>query len=228
MCAGLFLYLHTMEKPHIPGLDIPIRTIYCIGRNYAQHAKEMGSPIPKMPLVFLKPLGSICYSDSTVSLPTQTNDVHFEGEIVIAISKSGKNIPHDSVQDHIAGYGVGIDFTARDIQSIAKKQGHPWSIAKGFDDFAPISEFIIASEIEDENDMDIKLFQNGFVKQHGNTSEMIFPIKNLITFLSQIYTLYPGDLIFTGTPEGVGPVKSGDKLEVLLNNGIKSLTVNIQ
>ncbi len=217
-----------MRNPQIPGLDLPIRTIYCIGRNYAQHAKEMGSPIPKMPLVFLKPLGAICYSDSMISIPTQSNDVHFEGEIVVALSKSGKNIPHGSVQDYIAGYGVGIDFTARDIQAIAKKQGHPWSIAKGFDDFAPISEFIPASEIEDENNMDLKLFQNGFVKQHGNSSEMIFPIPNLITFLSQIYTLYPGDLIFTGTPEGVGAVQSGDKLEVLLNNGIKSLTGNIQ
>lgn len=217
-----------MRNLQIPGLDLPIRTIYCIGRNYAQHAKEMGNPIPKMPLVFLKPLGAICYSDSTISIPTQSNDVHFEGEIVVALSKSGKNIPHGSVQDYIAGYGVGIDFTARDIQAIAKKQGHPWSIAKGFDDFAPISEFIPASEIEDENNMDLKLFQNGFVKQHGNSSEMIFPIPNLITFLSQIYTLHPGDLLFTGTPEGVGAIQSGDKLEVLLNNGIKSLTVNIQ
>lgn len=217
-----------MQQPQIPGLDLPVRTIYCIGRNYAQHAKEMGSPIPKMPLVFLKPLGAICYNNSTISIPPQSKDVHFEGEIVVAISKTGKNIAHGSAQDHIAGYGVGIDFTARDIQAIAKKQGHPWSIAKGFDDFAPISEFVPASEIEDDNDMDLKLFQNGFVKQHGNTSEMIFPISNLITFLSQIYTLHPGDLIFTGTPEGVSPVQPGDKLEVLLNNGIKSLTVNIQ
>lgn len=217
-----------MQQPQIPGLDLPIRTIYCIGRNYAQHAKEMGSPIPKMPLVFLKPLGTICYSNSTISIPPQSNDVHFEGEIVVAISKTGKNIPQGSAQEHIAGYGVGIDLTARDIQSIAKKQGHPWSVAKGFDDFAPISDFIPASEIDDNSDMDIKLFQNGFVKQHGNTSEMIFPISNLIAFLSQIYTLHPGDLIFTGTPEGVGPVQPGDKLEVLLNNGIKSLTVSIQ
>lgn len=217
-----------MQQPQIPGLDLPIRTIYCIGRNYAQHAKEMGSPIPKMPLVFLKPLGAICYSNSTISIPPQSNDVHFEGEIVVAISKTGKNIAHGSAQDHIAGYGVGIDLTARDIQAIAKKQGHPWSVAKGFDDFAPISDFIPASEIDDNSNMDLKLFQNGFVKQHGNTSEMIFPISNLITFLSQIYTLHPGDLIFTGTPEGVGPVQPGDKLEVLLNNGIKSLTVNIQ
>lgn len=227
MCGAFFISF-IMRNPQIPGLDLPVRNIYCIGRNYAQHAKEMGSPIPKMPLVFLKPLGAISYSDSTISIPSQSNDVHFESEIVVAISKSGKNISHSNAEDHIAGYGVGIDFTARDIQAIAKKQGHPWSIAKGFDDFAPISEFLPSSEIEDINNMDLKLFQNGFVKQHGNSSEMIFPIPNLITFLSQIYTLHPGDLIFTGTPEGVGAVQSGDKLEVLLNNGIKSLTVNIK
>ncbi|HET8864389.1 MAG TPA: fumarylacetoacetate hydrolase family protein [Gracilimonas sp.] len=216
-----------MQNPKIPGFDIPVHNIYCIGRNYEQHVKEMGSPIPKMPLVFVKPLGTICYNDTTISLPIQSNDVHFEAEVVVAISKSGKNISHGSAMDHIAGYGVGIDLTARDIQKLAKKQGHPWSIAKGFDDFAPISEFSPVSEIENPDNMDIKLFQNGFVKQHGNTSEMIFPIPNLITFLSKIYTLHPGDLIFTGTPEGVGPVSSGDKLEVLLNNGVKSLTVNI-
>lgn len=216
-----------MQNPEIPGLDLPVRNIYCIGRNYAQHAKEMGSPIPKMPLVFLKPLGTICYNNASISLPVQSDDIHFEAEIVIAISKSGKNISHGTAMDYIAGYGVGIDFTARDIQQLAKKQGHPWSVAKGFDDFAPISEFIPPTEIEDPDNMDIKLFQNGFVKQHGNSSEMIFPIPNLITFLSQIYTLHPGDLIFTGTPEGVCQVSSGDKLEVLLNNGKQTLTVNI-
>lgn len=216
-----------MEKPNIPGLNIPIRNIYCIGRNYAQHAKEMGSPIPKIPLVFIKPLGTICYSGATISLPIQSNDVHFEAEVVVAISKSGKNISHGSALDHIAGYGVGIDFTARDIQKLSKKQGHPWAIPKGFDDFGPISEFIPASDIEDPSNMDLKLFQNGFVKQHGNTSEMIFPVENLIAFLSQIYTLHPGDLIFTGTPEGVGKVQSGDNLEVMLDNGLATLNVTI-
>jgi 2-keto-4-pentenoate hydratase/2-oxohepta-3-ene-1,7-dioic acid hydratase in catechol pathway len=217
-----------MEHPIIPGLNLPVRNIYCIGRNYAQHAKEMGNPIPKMPLVFLKPLGTICYDGSAIHLPIQSNDIHFEAEVVLAISKSGKNISHGSAMEHVGGYGVGIDFTARDIQRISKKQGHPWSIAKGFDEFAPISAFTKTDDIENPGDLDLKLFQNGFVKQHGNTSEMIFPIPNLITFLSQIYTLHPGDLIFTGTPEGVGAVNSGDTLEVMLNNGIQTLTVTIE
>lgn len=216
-----------MRKPEIPGLNLPINNIYCIGRNYAQHAKELGNSIPKIPIVFIKPLGTICYSDSTIKLPVQSNDVHFEAEIVVAISKEGKSISQDSALNYVAGYGAGIDFTARDIQSISKKQGQPWTIAKGFDNFAPISSFIPADEFGDPADIDIKLFHNGFVKQHGNSSEMIFPVANLISFLSSIFTLHPGDLIFTGTPEGVGPVESGDKLEVLLNNGATTLTVNI-
>lgn len=216
-----------METPIIPSLDLPIRTIYCIGRNYAQHAKELGNAIPDQPIIFLKPLGTICYDQQTIFLPSQSNDVHFEAEVVIAISKTGKNISIESALEHVGGYGVGIDFTARDIQQQAKQKGHPWSVAKGFDNFAPISEFVAPSEIDDPKNLDIKLFQNGFIKQHGNVSEMIFPIAELIKHLSKIFTLYPGDLIFTGTPEGVGPVTKGDKLEVLLNNGLKTLTVNI-
>ncbi|MBO6585781.1 MAG: fumarylacetoacetate hydrolase family protein [Gracilimonas sp.] len=216
-----------MKNPDIPGLDLPVNNIYCIGRNYAQHAKELGNKVPKIPLVFIKPLGTICYNEATIQLPVQTNDVHYEAEIVVAISKEGKSIAQESALDYVAGYGAGIDFTARDIQSISKKQGQPWTIAKGFDNFAPISKFVPAEEIADPTDIDIKLFHNGFVKQHGNSSEMIFSVANLISFLSGIFTLHPGDLIFTGTPEGVGPVESGDKLEVLLNNGTSSLTVNI-
>lgn len=217
-----------MKNPVIPGLELPVNNIYCIGRNYAQHAKEMGSKVPKIPLVFIKPHGTICYDEASIELPVQSNDVHFEAEIVVAISKEGKSISQDSATKYVAGLGAGIDFTARDIQAISKKQGQPWTIAKGFDNFAPISTFVPSEDVQNFDDLDIKLFQNGFVKQHGNSSEMVFSIPNLISFLSSIFTLQPGDLIFTGTPEGVGPVQSGDKLEVLLNNGLTSLTVNIR
>jgi len=159
-----------MEKPLIPGLEIPVRNIYCIGRNYASHAKELGNRVPKIPLVFLKPLGTISYDGAIIELPKQSRDVHFEAEIVIAIDKSGKNISPASVEEHVGGVGVGIDFTARDIQSISKKQGQPWTIAKGFDNFAPISSFTQLKQDQDLSDIDIKLFQNGFVKQHGNSS----------------------------------------------------------
>jgi 2-keto-4-pentenoate hydratase/2-oxohepta-3-ene-1,7-dioic acid hydratase in catechol pathway len=216
-----------MEKPIIPDLELPVRNIYCIGRNYASHAKELGNKVPKIPLVFLKPIGTICFDGSTIELPKQSSDIHFEAEIVLAISKTGKDISPAKVNEHIGGVGVGIDFTARDIQSISKKQGQPWTIAKGFDNFAPISSFTVLKPDQDLSELDIKLFQNGFVKQHGNSSEMIFPIPNLITFLSQLFTLHPGDLIFTGTPEGIGKVSSGDELEVLLNNGEQSLKITI-
>lgn len=226
MCR-VFLYLPVMENPTIPGLDIPVQTIYCIGRNYANHAKEMGSDIPEKPLVFLKPTGTVCYKNTVIQLPDESKDVHFEAEIVVAISKTGKNIPQNEALDYIAGIGPGIDFTARDIQREAKKKGHPWSVAKGFDQFAPIGEFVPVSEIENPENLDIKLFQNGFIKQHGNSSEMIFPINQLISYLSGIFTLYPGDLIFTGTPAGVGPVQTGDILEVHFHDQSHNLTVEI-
>lgn len=216
-----------MEKPIIPGLDIPVRTIYCIGRNYAKHAAEMGSKVPDKPLVFLKPVGTICYKDSIIHLPEYSQDVHFEAEIVVAISKSGKNIARENALDFIAGIGSGIDFTARDIQREAKQKGHPWSVAKGYDQFAPIGEFVPVAEIENINDLDVKLFQNGFIKQHGNSSEMIFPIDELISYLSGIFSLHRGDLIFTGTPEGVGPVQSGDVLEVHFHDQSHNLTLEI-
>lgn len=216
-----------MEQPIIPGLNLPVRTIYCIGRNYAEHAKELQNQVPDSPIVFLKPLSSICYNDANIHLPQQSKEVHHEAEVVVAISKSGKNIPENSADAYIGGIGVGIDFTARDIQQKAKEKGHPWSIAKGFDQFAAISSFVNATEIDNPNNLHIELFKNGMTTQKGNTSEMIFSVEYLISFLSSIFTLYPGDLIFTGTPSGVGKVEAGDKLEVLLNSGLCKLSVKI-
>lgn len=227
MC-WVFLYLPVMEKPTIPGLNIPVRTIFCIGRNYAKHAREMGSEVPDKPLVFLKPLSTICYKDSKIQLPQQSSEVHYEAEIVVAISKEGKNISKKNAMDFVAGVGPGIDFTARDIQREAKQKGQPWSVAKGFDQFAPIGEFVPISDIENPEELDIKLFQNGFIKQHGNSSEMIFSIRELISYLSGIFTLHPGDLIFTGTPEGVGPVTPGDVLEVHFHDQFHNLSVEIE
>lgn len=226
MCE-VFLYLSVMEKPTIPGLNLPVRTIYCIGRNYAKHAKEMGSEVPDQPLVFLKPLSTICYKDSKINLPAQSSEVHFEAEIVVAVANEGKNIATENAMDFVAGFGPGIDLTARDLQREAKQKGQPWAVAKGFDQFAPIGEFVPVSEIENPENLDIKLFQNGFIKQHGNSSEMIFSIRELISHLSGIFTLYPGDLIFTGTPEGVGPVHSGDVLEVHFHDQSHNLSVEI-
>lgn len=215
-----------MKNPTIPGLDLPIHSIFCIGRNYANHAKEMGHEPPPEPIVFLKPLSSICFNNTEIQLPRQSNDVHHELELVLAISKPGKNISKENALEHIAGYGIGIDFTARDIQQKAKEKGQPWSIAKGFDNFAPIGTF---TEFKGSHfpKLQLSLTVNGELRQEGITSDMIFDVPSLISFLSSIFTLNEGDLIFTGTPEGVSAVKPGDKVEAKLSDLNSFLTVLI-
>jgi len=211
----------------IPNLDLPIGTIFCIGRNYAEHAQELGNAVPKQPMVFLKPKSAVCFNGDTILLPTQSKDVHHEVELVIAIGKGGKNIPQNSALEHIAGIDVGIDLTARDIQQTAKDKGHPWSIAKGFDTFAPISNFAPLSSITSIQNLELELKVNGKTRQIGNTSEMIFPCDILISYLSSIFTLYPGDLIFTGTPKGVSALNTGDTLEASLNTSLAQLSLTV-
>lgn len=217
-----------MEATIIPGLDLPVKSIYCIGRNYAEHAKELNNPLPTSPLVFLKPQSSICYDGDEILIPTQSSDVHHEVELVVAISKICKNASESESLDYISGAGIGIDFTARDIQQKAKELGQPWTVAKGFDTFAPISNFIPLVEIENVQNLDLKLSVNDSVKQSGNTSQMIFSIKKIVSFLSGIFTLYPGDLIFTGTPSGVSSIKSKDVITASLGKNLISLTVTVK
>ncbi len=216
-----------MSRKTIPGLDLAVQNIFCIGRNYAEHAHELGNPVPKEPLVFLKPTGSVCYNNEIISLPFQSKDVHHEVELVVAIAKKGKDIPVDEALGYVAGYGVGIDFTARDIQEEAKLKGKPWSIAKGFDGFAPISDFVSSSEVPDPQNLDIELTVNGESRQSDNTKNMLFPVYELIVFLSSIFTLQPGDLIFTGTPSGVSAIQSGDSLNATLGDDLTKLSVFI-
>jgi 2-keto-4-pentenoate hydratase/2-oxohepta-3-ene-1,7-dioic acid hydratase in catechol pathway len=217
-----------MKELMIPGIDLPVRTIYCIGRNYTEHAIELNNPIPTSPLVFLKPQSTICFDGSEISIPAQTKDVHHEVEVVLAISKESKNVKPENALDHVSGIGIGIDFTARDIQQKAKQAGHPWTIAKGFDNFAPISTFVPIQEIKDVDNLDLQLSVNGVKRQSGNTSQMIFPIAQLISYLSEVFTLAPGDLVFTGTPSGVSAVKSGDKIFAELDNNLTSLSISIK
>ena len=217
-----------MKKISIPGTDLTPRSIYCIGRNYIKHAKELNNPVPSSPLVFLKPQSALCFDGDEIIIPEQSSDVHHEVEIVVAISKSGKNISEEAAQEYIAGIGIGIDFTARDIQQRAKESGHPWSVAKGFDTFAPISRFIHATEFKDLGNINVDLSVNGVNRQSGNSSQMIFSIPFLISYLSGIFTLHPGDLIFTGTPSGVSQVKAGDKIEATLGNKFTTLSVSVK
>lgn len=218
-----------MKHPVTQGLapDLPVRNIYCIGRNYSNHAKEMNQPVPEQPMVFLKPTGSIIADGGSVICPPESKEVHHEVELVVAIGKGGKHILEQDALSHVAGYAIGIDVTARDIQAKAKKKSHPWTVAKGFDTFAPLSMFVPASRVSDPQSLELKLEVNNKIRQQGNTKDMIFSVSVLIAYLSSVFTLSPGDLIFTGTPEGVSPIKPGDVVKANLNGKLTTLTVTV-
>lgn len=217
----MVLTLPTSERSVKPG------KLLCIGRNYAKHAAEMKSSVPTQPMVFLKPSTALIGSGETIVLPPHSADVHHEVELVIAIGKSGKNIDEDTALSHVAAYAVGLDMTARDIQAKAKQKGHPWSVAKGFDTFAPLGGFVPASDVSDPQSLAIRLSVNGEVRQAGQTVDMIFSVAHLIAYCSTIFTLEVGDLIYTGTPEGVGPVVDGDTLVAEID-GFPALTVDVK
>ncbi len=218
-----------MDNSTLPGLpDLHINNIFCIGRNYVEHARELQNDVPDQPLVFLKPSSSIIYDGDTIQLPSQSQKIHHEVELVTAIGKGGKNIPKNKALKHAAGYAVGIDVTARDVQQKAKDNGHPWSVAKGFDTFAPLGKFVTADHIADPQNIDLQISVNGETRQSDNTKLMIFPIAELISYLSTIFSLQAGDLIFTGTPKGVSPIEHGDHIEATMNNGQSSLTVTVE
>lgn len=200
--------------------------IICIGRNYADHAKELNNPLPSEPVFFLKPDTALLKNGSTFYLPDFSSDIHHELEIVIKISKAGKYIEPEFAHKYFDEIGLGIDFTARDIQQQCKEKGLPWEKAKAFDGSAPIGEFISKTEIKNLNDMDFELFVNGNSRQRGNSGNMIFNVAQIISYVSKFITLKTGDLIFTGTPSGVAPVKQGDTLAGFLN-GKKLLEIKV-
>lgn len=190
--------------------------IICIGRNYADHAKEMNSDLPNEPIFFFKPDTALT-REKTFYLPKFTSDLHFECEIVVKIDKAGKNIPSEFANKYYSQITLGIDFTARDLQQECKEKGLPWERAKAFDNSAPLSDiWINKKELSLEN-LSFQFFQNDELKQDGNTKNMIFSIDRLISYVSQFVTLKTGDLIFTGTPSGVGAVSIGDELAGFIN-----------
>ena len=204
----------------------PVGRIYCVGRNYADHAREMGhDPDREPPFFFMKAANSVVESGSTIAYPVGTKDVHHEIEMVVAISKGGKNIPVEKALEHVWGYAVGLDMTRRDIQGEAKKMGRPWEMGKSFDESAPISALRPASAIGHPAKGAIWLKVNGQVKQQGDLAMQIWSVPEQINYLSNLITLQPGDLIFSGTPAGVGPIKAGDKLEGHVD-GVGELIVN--
>jgi 2-keto-4-pentenoate hydratase/2-oxohepta-3-ene-1,7-dioic acid hydratase in catechol pathway len=187
--------------------------IICIGRNYANHAIEMKSPIPEVPMYFMKPETSLLPKKNPFYYPNFTKDLHYECELVVKINKLGKNISEKYAHEYYDHVGIGIDFTARDLQQICKDKGHPWEIAKGFEHSAPLGTHWVPLEGKKIQDIDFRLEKNGELVQKGNSKDMIFTVDQIIAYVSTFMTLKIGDLIFTGTPEGVGPVAIGDLLE---------------
>lgn len=186
--------------------------IICIGRNYAMHAQELNNPVPKEPVMFMKPDSALLQSQKPFFIPDFTKDVHHELEIVVKINRLGKHIKKKFAHKYYNSITVGIDFTARDVQKDLKSRGLPWEIAKAFDGSAPIGKFIPVDQFEDLQNLNFKLEKNGTPVQIGNTKDMLFDIDTLIEHISKYFTLKIGDLIYTGTPAGVGTVQIGDQL----------------
>ncbi|MEO6977590.1 MAG: fumarylacetoacetate hydrolase family protein [Mucilaginibacter sp.] len=192
--------------------------IIAIGRNYAEHAKELNNPVPGVPVIFMKPETALLKDNKPFYHPDFSQDIHHEIEIVIKISKEGKHISEQFAQNYFEEIGLGVDFTARDIQSKHKEKGLPWELAKAFDGSAPVSSFVPKSQFADLKNINFRLDVNGEVRQQGNTSYMLFSFEYIIAFVSKYITLKKGDLIYTGTPQGVGKVNVGDRLEGYLED----------
>lgn len=213
--------------PVVGGGEFPVRRIYCVGRNYAAHAREMGhDPNREPPFFFMKPADAIVPNNSSFPYPPQTKDVHHEIELVVALAKGGKNIPVADALYCVYGYGVGLDMTRRDLQGEAKKLGRPWEMGKGFDHSAPCSALTKATDIGHPDKGAIWLKVNGELRQEGDLSDQIWQVGEAIAYLSQFMELFPGDIIFTGTPEGVGSVVAGDQLHGHID-GLVDLNVTL-
>jgi 2-keto-4-pentenoate hydratase/2-oxohepta-3-ene-1,7-dioic acid hydratase in catechol pathway len=206
--------------------SLEVRKIFCLGRNYAAHAKEMNSAVPESPVVFLKPATALIHDNGTVVLPGFSRKLHHEVEMVVVVGKGGRNIPLEEAYDFVEGYAVGLDMTLRDVQDEAKRKGLPWTVAKGFDTSAPLSPAVEKASISNPHALSITLKVNGKTKQESNTSRMIFKVDFVVSYLSSLFTLEAGDLIYTGTPEGVGEVHPGDVLEAQLES-VGTLRVGI-
>ncbi len=212
---------YVINPPSIPTLPVrgsdelyPVHRIYCVGRNYADHAREMGhDPDREPPFFFQKNPDTIVLPGDDFPYPDKSEDVHFEMELVIALSKGGKDIPEDQALDCVFGYAVGLDMTRRDLQGAAKKMGRPWEVGKAFEYSAPCSEVVPLAAIGHPSDARLWLKVNGELRQEGNINQLIWNIPETISYLSGLFTLAPGDLIYTGTPAGVGPTVRGDRLE---------------
>ncbi len=192
--------------------------IICVGKNYLDHVKEFDNKIPKEPIIFTKPDTAVLRKGFDFYIPDFSSNIHYEVEILVKICKVGKNIQAKFSHKYYESIGIGIDFTARDLQTSLKENRLPWALAKGFDDAAVISDFIPKEQYKDVQNINFSLSLNGEVKQSGNTKDMLFSIDKIIAYISKYITLKKGDIIYTGTPSGVGPVSVGDKIACAIEN----------
>lgn len=206
---------------------IPIGKIICLARTYKKHAKEMKTNTTKEPLLFLKPPSSVIFNKESIIKPKMSECIHHEIELGIIISKKCSKISEKEAMNYILGYAVCLDITARDIQTVAKKNGWPWSIAKGFDTFAPISDIVLKNNDINPNNLELELRVNGEIRQKDNTKNMVFSVEKIFSHISNIMTFEKGDLIMTGTPEGVSEIVKGDKINAQLAD-ICSLETNVR
>jgi len=213
----------------VAGTDqrFPVRRIFCVGRNYAAHAREMGKdPDREPPFFFMKPADTVVDSGAAIPYPPETKNLHFEMELVVAIGAGGENIAPADALAHVFGYAAGIDLTRRDLQNVAKDLARPWDWSKGFDNSAPCGPIVQAADIGHPSAGRIWLAVNGAIKQDSDIAELIWPVPDIVAFISASMALAPGDLIFTGTPAGVGPVKLGETLAGGIE-GVGEITITI-
>lgn len=199
-------------------VDLPVGKVVCVGRNYAEHARELGNEVPTEPVLFMKPATALCSLDAPVVIPQGQGTVHHEVEMVVLIGAPLRDASEEDAKKAIVGYGIGLDLTLRDVQDRLKAGGLPWERAKAFDGSAPVSGMIDARGVSTRQNLDVMLDVNDAVRQYGHTGQMLFPTFPLVAEISRHFTLMPGDLVFTGTPKGVGPLEVGDRLAIRLGN----------
>lgn len=215
--------MHTVK---LDDRDVAVGKIVCVGRNYAEHIRELGNQTPEQPVIFMKPANTIVATGGTVVIPAYSQDCHHEIELAVLIGRKAKAISAEQALDHVAGYGVALDLTLRDVQNTQKAKGLPWEIAKAFDTSCPLSTFVAASRVADPQRLQLKLTVNGVLRQDGNTSDMLRSTAQLIAVLSGYFTLEEGDIVLTGTPSGVARIVSGDRLEASIEQ-VGSLSVTV-
>ena len=206
---------------------VAVGKIICIGRNYAEHARELGNQVPDTPILFMKPPSCIVSDGGEVIIPAYSRDCHHEVELAVLIGRAGRNIDVAEALAHVAGYAVAIDLTLRDVQSELKSKGHPWEMAKAFDTSCPLSDFVPAEAVPDPQDLRLSLAVNGRLRQDGRTADMLRPVADIIAVASEYFALEAGDILLTGTPAGVGPIRSGDRLEAAIPQ-LASLSVQVR